>query len=95
MFEIKSKTKLTVKLYGEEFHLSKPTVEQVELLQFESSIGKKTTAEQFEIICDALNLLGLPKEFSKKMEIDHLIQLINYLSGALDFDKKKAPEAGL
>lgn len=95
MFEIKSKTKITVKLYGEEFHLSKPTVEQVELLQSDSDMKGKTTKQKFEMICDVLDILGLPKDFSKKMEIDHLVKLIQYISGALNSDKKKEPEAGL
>lgn len=94
IFEIKQKTKVKVNIYGKEFSLSKPTVGQVESLQKLSGIEKKSESEQFELIMSYLDVLGLPVEFSKQMEIDHLIKLINHLSGELNISKKKS-EAGL
>jgi len=93
VFEIKQKTKVKVKIYDSEFELRKPTVGQVESLQKLSGIEKKTEQEQFEAIVSFLEVLGLPSDFSKDMEIDHLIKLINHLSGELNLDKKKS-EAG-
>ena len=88
-FEIKQKTKVTVKIYGEEFSLMKPTVEQVEFIQSNNSDKEKSEKEVFDDICKFLEILGMPSEFSKKMEIDHLLQLIEYLSGAFKEDSKK------
>lgn len=93
-FEIKQKTKVKVSLYGQDFELHKPTVRQVEELQKFSNVENKTQSEQFEAICNFLDVLGLPKDFSMEMEIDHLIKLINHLTGELGFSKKKS-EAGL
>lgn len=95
MFEIKNKTKVTVSIYGEEFNLFKPTVEQVELLQDDSDVTSLSAKEQFNRICGVLEVLGLPKSFSSKMEIDHLIDLVGYLTNALGTNKKKEPEAGV
>ena len=94
-FEIKQKTKITVSIYGQSFELTKPTVGQVEELQkYNTSEDKdKPQNEIYDSICGYLSVLGLPVEFSKQMEIDHLVQLINYISGELNFDKKKS-EAG-
>lgn len=89
-FVIKQKTKVTVEIYGQKFDLHKPTVSQVEELQKYTDMEGKSQAEQFTLICGFLEVLGLPKDFSKDMELDHLIQLINYLSGELNFSKKKS-----
>lgn len=93
-FEIKQKTKVKVKIYGKEFELSKPTVSQIESLQMYSGMEGSTQSEIFEKICGFLDILGLPKDFTKDMEIDHMMELINYLSGELNFSKKNS-EAGL
>lgn len=92
-FEIKQKTKVKVTIYGQVFELKKPTVAQVEELQGIADLEKKSAKEQFSIICDMLEVLGMPKDFTSDMEIDHLIDLIKYLSGELNLDKKKS-EAG-
>ncbi|MCA9313678.1 hypothetical protein KDA08_05210 [Candidatus Saccharibacteria bacterium] len=93
MFEIKQKTKVDVKIYGQQFELKKPTVKQIELLQEHTSLDGKSESEQFRSVCEFLDILGLPKEFSKEMEIGHLLQLVTYVSGELNLDKKKS-EAG-
>lgn len=93
-FEIKQKTQVNVKIYGKEFNLTKPTVGQVEELQKYTSIKGEDQKSQFDSICGFLKVLGMPLEFSKEMEIDHLTDLITYLSGELNVDKKKS-EAGL
>lgn len=92
-FEIKQKTKVKVKIYGQDFELHKPTVGQVESLQKLNMNESSDQAKVFEKICDFLNVLGLPKEFSQDMEIEHLTQLVNFLSGAFEFSKKNS-EAG-
>jgi len=93
-FEIKQKTKVSVKIYGKEFELTKPTVGQVEELQKYSIVDESDQKSQFDSICGFLSVLGLPLEFSKEMEIGHLTDLVTYLSGELNTDKKKS-EAGL
>jgi len=94
MFEIQQKTKVKVKVYGNEFEMAKPTVGQVEKLQSLSNTEGKSDGQKFEMICDFLAILGMPKEFTMQMEVDHLLKLISYLSGELDLDKKKEEKAG-
>lgn len=88
--EIKQKTKVKISIYGESFELRKPTVEQVEELEKFSTSEKDDKAKKFDSICGYLDMLGLPKDFSKKMEIDHLVQVIKYVSGEMNFDEKKS-----
>jgi len=92
-FEIKQKTKITVSIYGETFDMHKPTVEQVEALENQAKESDETDAKKFDSICNYLHMLGLPKEFSKKMEVDHLTSLITFISGEFSDGKKKS-EAG-
>ena len=91
-FEIKQKTKVKVKIYGQDFELAKPTVSQIESLQEYSGMEGTSQAEIFAKICGFLDILGLPKDFSKDMEIDHLMELINFLSGELNFSKKNSED---
>jgi hypothetical protein len=92
-FVIQQKTKVKVSIYGKEFELQKPTVGQVEELQKYSNVEEQTEQQKFESVCGFLEVLGLPRSFSMDMEVDHLVQLIEFLSGELNLTKKKS-EAG-
>ena len=89
-FVIKQKKKVKVEIYGEHFELHKPTVGQIEEMQSYAHIEGSDPKQVFDKITSYLDFLGLPKEFSLNMEIDHLMELINFLSGELNFSKKNS-----
>lgn len=90
-FEIKQKTLVRVKIYGEEFELRKPTVGQIEEIEEASSDAKtsKKGSKIYEKILGLLDTLGLPRDFAKEMEIDHLNQLMEHLTSQFNGDAKK------
>lgn len=77
-FEIKERTKITAKIYGQEFPVTKPLVGQVEALQDEL---KKDGANPVKIMSEFGQKLGLPKDVIDKMEADHFMALMDFLTG--------------
>lgn len=90
-FEIKQKTLVKVKIYGEEFELKKPTVGQIEELESADLDKKKSDKGSvvYNKITKLLDTLGLPESFSKEMEIEHLNQLLGYLTTQFNSNDSK------
>lgn len=74
---------LEVNVYGKELKLTKPTVEQTQ--DYAKQAKGISEEESSSLLFDFLEKLGLPKEVSKEMEVDHL----NALCEALMPSKKK------
>lgn len=73
-FEVK-KSEIKVKIYEKEYNLTKPKVRQVREMQ-----EKLKADDKVQAMVDFMALLGLPKEVSEEMEIEHLTMLLDYLS---------------
>lgn len=71
------KTEFKFKFDGKEYAVKKPTLKQIEELQRES---EDTTSLSKTI--GLLSDLGLPKEVAYEMEVDHIVQIVDYVSGA-------------
>ena len=72
-FEVE-RSKITVKIYGQSYELTKPKVKQVKEVQ-EASKEK----DQIKAMIDLMEMLGLPRDVTEEMEMDHLSQLLAYL----------------
>lgn len=72
------KSELSVIIYGTTYNVTKPTFAQ------SRAMGKKLKAEgdenSFDVLCEHLCGLGLPKEVIEGMEADHVLTLCEYLS---------------
>lgn len=80
-FEVKQKTKIKVSIYGKEYELHKPTVDEARTLaDSKSGVSSLEDAKKF------MQTLGLPLEVSGEMEVDHFNLL---LEAILEFNKKK------
>lgn len=76
-FEIKEKSKVKVKIYGQEYALTKPTLGQIELMQdeMESQDAKKSIT----MLKNFLDSLGFPKADLAKLEVQHITKLVEFL----------------
>jgi hypothetical protein len=80
LIDIPARSEIKAKIYGKDFILKKPTVGEIELLQEESdkitdNKGKSVLMRQW------IAKLGLPEDFTKEMELDHLMQVVEHLTG--------------
>jgi len=80
-FEVKQKTKIRVSIYGQDHELHKPTVDEAKLLT-EANTGKGNLDDAK----DFMATLGLPREVSGAMEVEHFNLLLSVI---LDLNKKK------
>lgn len=80
-FEVKQKTKIKISIYGQEYALHKPTVDEAKVLS-EAKSGNSTLDDAK----DFMATLGLPREVSGAMEVEHFNMLLNVI---LDLNKKK------
>lgn len=80
MFEIPEKQPVRVKIYGKEFSLKKPTLSQVETLQSKVSASDDKSSLSFtkEFLMDS----GLPSDLISELEVEHVISLVELLSGS-------------
>jgi hypothetical protein len=73
------KTQITVKAFGKEFLISKPTARKT--AEFKQNLeGEKNEVEMVDIACKFLNQCGLPEEVTAELEIEHLHSLIETIS---------------
>jgi hypothetical protein len=79
-FEVKQKTKIKISIYGQEYALHKPTVDEAKVLSEAKSSNTLDDAKDF------MATLGLPREVSGAMEVDHFNLLLSVI---LDLNKKK------
>lgn len=79
MFEIKEKSKVKVNIYGHEYELTKPTYGQSQRLQNELKDAGSDKAMQ--VMKEFMIGLGLSEECIDGMELDHFLQLIEFISG--------------
>lgn len=79
MFEIKEKSKVKVSIYGQEYEISKPTYGQSQKLQ--ESLKDQGNEKSMKIMKDFVTSLGLPEECIDGMELEHFLQLIEFISG--------------
>jgi hypothetical protein len=79
-FEIKERTKLSVTIYGKEFKILKPNVMQTRaVLQKITALTDST--ESSDIWIGFLCELGFEKELLETMEPEHLLKLIDFVTG--------------
>jgi hypothetical protein len=79
-FEIPSRSKVTVKIYGREVQCSKPTVGQVE--KYQQNIKGKDEAEQFGLMRILLKDCKVPDDLINEMELAHFTEFITFLMGS-------------
>lgn len=80
MLEIKERSKLAVKIYGQEFEVLKPNVMQTRVIL--QKIGElKDAVAVTDAWIEFLVGLGFPKELLESMEPEHLMTLIDFVSG--------------
>lgn len=87
MFEIKRSDSILVKIYGDEFHLKKPSVKMIEAYAID--IDKATKGEQFSRAKTLLTEMGLSAQVVDGMEFDHLQELIEFLTSSMAKAAKK------
>ncbi len=75
MLEFK-KTVLKINLYGDSVEVRFPTVGEIK--RFEES--EKKSEASIEVMVEFLDSLGLPKEKTNDMEIEHFTQIIEKLT---------------
>jgi hypothetical protein len=80
-FEVKQKTKIKINLYGKEYELHRPTVDEAKILS-EAKSGASTLDDAKSF----MSTLGLPIEVSGEMEVEHFNLLLDVV---LNFNKKK------
>jgi hypothetical protein len=76
-FEVKQKTKIKISIYDQEFSLSKPTVGQAESLA--SFADLKDNSEALKRTIEFMELMGLPKDISESMELEHFTALVEFV----------------
>lgn len=79
MFEIKERTKLKLSIYGSEYEIHKPTYGQAAQLQENIKAGGEE--KSMLIMKEFLVGLGLSADLIDNMELSHVLQLIEYISG--------------
>lgn len=87
MFEVKRSEVLKVKIYDQEFSLKKPTVKMIQ--DYAIDIEKSEKGEQFARGKKLLTSMGLSDEICDGMEIDHLSELIEFLTSSMTKASKK------
>lgn len=87
MFEIKRSEGLKVKIYGAEYTLRKPSVKMIE--DFSSGIDDAPTGEKFDRAKFLLTSMGLEAKVIDDMELDHLNQLIGFITETMTDAAKK------
>lgn len=80
MLEIQARTKIPAKIYGKEFQLTRPTVKEIELLQEET---EKTLSDKdkTKVLCKWISNLGLPLDVIEEMELGHLLEVVEFVTG--------------
>lgn len=78
-FEIKAKTKIKVGIYDKEYEIFKPTVKQAEF--FAKEAGSLDDKDKLAKTVEFMSLMGLPKDVSENMEIEHFAQLVEFIVG--------------
>lgn len=74
-----AKTQVTVKAFGHEYHLTKPTARKT--AEFKKELeGEKDEVQMVDLACKFLNQCGLPEEVTAQLEIEHLHSLIELIS---------------
>jgi Glu-tRNA(Gln) amidotransferase subunit E-like FAD-binding protein len=69
---------IKVRIYGQEYLVKKPTFALTR--DFTRKMKDKKEDEIYEVMCDYLNGLGIPKEVVEGMEADHVVGLFEYLT---------------
>lgn len=80
MLELKKSEKIKIKIYGEELEVSKPTFGQV--VKMQKDMKEKGTEENFSIMKDLLIALGVNESVVNELEIEHINDLIIYLTSS-------------
>jgi len=69
---------IKVKIYGQEYSVIKPTFALTR--DFTRKMKDKKEDEIYEVMCDYLNGLGVPREVVEGMEADHVVSLFEFLT---------------
>ena len=82
MFDLGEKTKVKVKAQGQELVLSLPTTRQLMAMNKELKKKSDDDLHQFDTMKAFFCGLGLTEEFVDSLELDQLVMLTEYVSGA-------------
>lgn len=77
------RTKVELKIYGQEMQISMPTEDQVMKLQEDISLCDKDVPKMLKARRAFLNSLGIPAEVLASMEFKHVTKLADGLIGDL------------
>jgi len=78
-FVIEKKAVVKVKIYDRELDIKKPTVGMIESLNAQMK-AVVDDGEKFKIMRSFLVQLGLPEEVLNEMQMDHYLELVEFLS---------------
>lgn len=79
------RTILKFDIYGEIFEIKKPTYGEIE--QFEIEFSSGDVQKRLEAVKNFLNTKGFTQEVLAKLEIDHIQEIFQYLSGKKKVEK--------
>jgi hypothetical protein len=79
MFKVE-RSKVAISLYGKEYEILKPTYGQSLALQDRLKLDENKD-KGMQIMKEFVISLGLPEEALLDIELDHFVQLIEYISG--------------
>lgn len=79
-FTIPEKKSVKIKIYGKDYHITKPTLKMVKHLDKKSRDANED--EKLDIMESYLCKVGIPKEVLDSMEMGHIEDLIKFVSGS-------------
>ena len=79
-FVVDKKTVFKISLYGKTFELKKPNVRLADKLRRE--LKDLDDEKQLEIFASFFELLGLPKEETYELELEHFVKLSELVMGS-------------
>jgi hypothetical protein len=78
MFEIQENPPELIKIFGQEFSVTRPKVKQIKELN--SARAEMSDEEQFDLLVKFVTDLGVPEDTLQRLEMGQLEGLIKYLS---------------
>jgi hypothetical protein len=79
MIEIKERSKITVKIYGSEYEMRMPTLNELSGMQ-EKLRGDE--ARSLKIFAEFLESQGLPKKVVDDLQVEHATLIVEHLCGS-------------
>ena len=81
-FEITQKTTLSVTIYGEKITFTAPSAYQLKSVQEQVERAATDGRSALDVWFDWLCALGFPRPVIEQLEVEHLRELIDYITGS-------------